>query len=130
MTRGFAWLTAALTATVGLLVGMVVSGSLSPTAALSAPPVVARPAASSLAAAPLLGPVAIPGVVNFADIADKLNPVVVNIDASAPGGRARPPAIHAAVRIPWMNRPTSVVLVATRRRAAVLVPGSSSTSRG
>src|SRR5918993_6033004 len=92
MTRGFAWITAALTATVGLLVGMVVTGSLSPTPALSAPPVVARSAAANLAPAPLLGPIAIPGAVNFADIAERLNPVAGNIDASVPGKRGRAPS--------------------------------------
>jgi serine protease Do len=106
MTRGFAWLTAAFTATVGLLVGMVVSGSLSPTTALSAPPVVARPAASNLATAPLLGPVAIPGAVNFADIAEKLNPVVVNIDASARGRRARSTTADPRRRPDPLDEPT------------------------
>ncbi len=106
MTRGFAWITAALTATVGLLVGMIVTGSLSPTTALSAPPVVARPAASNLAAAPLLGPVAIPGAVNFADIAETLNPVVVNIDASARGRRNRPTAADPRRRPDSLDEPT------------------------
>ncbi len=91
---------------VGLLVGMVVSGSLSPTTALSAPPVVARPAAATLATAPLLGPVALPGAVNFADIAEKLNPVVVNIDASARGRRARSTTADPRRRPDPLDEPT------------------------
>jgi serine protease Do len=89
MTRGFAWFTIVLTAAVGLLVGMVVTGSLSPAPALSAPSFVVSPVAPPSAAAPPPGAVALPGAVTFADIAERLNPVVVNIDASARGRRAR-----------------------------------------
>ncbi len=81
MTRRFAWLTAGLTATVGFLVGMVVTGSMTPSVAVSAPP------PSGLAAYdPVTVPIPlglVPGAVNFADVAERLNPVVVNIDASA-----------------------------------------------
>jgi serine protease Do len=80
MTRRFAWLTAGLTATVGFLVGMVVTGSMSPAPALSAPPPVVQ---AAYEAGPSLPPGLIPGAVNFADVAERLNPVVVNIDASA-----------------------------------------------
>jgi serine protease Do len=73
---------------VSFLVGMVVTGSMSPSTAVSAPPVSAvrmvrddRPAVPGIA-----------GVVNFADIAERLNPAVVNIDASARRrNRAAPP---------------------------------------
>ena len=89
MTRGLAWLTAALTASVGLLVGMVLSGTLSPfEPRAAAPVVVATPVAAS---GPALSPLPLPGSVNVADIAERLNPVVVNIDASARGRRTRPP---------------------------------------
>ncbi len=80
MTRPFAWLTACLTATVGFLVGMVVTGSMSPAPASSAPPPVVR---ASYDPGPSLPPGLVPGAVNFADVAERLNPVVVNIDASA-----------------------------------------------
>jgi hypothetical protein len=60
MTRGFAWFTAALTAAVGLLVGMVVTGSLSPAPACRA--VLRRVAGGpAAAAAPPPGAVALPG---------------------------------------------------------------------
>jgi serine protease Do len=78
MTGRFAWFTLGLTACVAFLVGMVVTGSMSPTDATSAPTVSStrlvrddRPVMPGLA-----------GVVNFADVAERLNPAVVNIDAS------------------------------------------------
>jgi serine protease Do len=79
MTRRFAWFTVGLTASVSFLVGMVVTGSMSPSPAVSAPPVAAvRAVRDDRAAVP-----GIAGVVNFADVAERLNPAVVNIDASA-----------------------------------------------
>jgi serine protease Do len=80
MTRRFAWITAAFTAAVGVLIGMVITGSMSPTPALSAPPAPVRSAVDPL---PALPATLVPGAVNFADVAERLNPVVVNIDASA-----------------------------------------------
>ncbi len=87
MTRRFAWFTVCLTASVSFLVGMVVTGSMSPTPASSAPPAVAaRPARDDRPVVP-----GIAGVVNFADVADHLNPAVVNIDASSrPRRNVRP----------------------------------------
>jgi serine protease Do len=87
MTRRFAWFTVCLTASVSFLVGMVVTGSMSPTPANSAPPAVAaRPARDDRPVVP-----GIAGVVNFADVAEHLNPAVVNIDASSrPRSDARP----------------------------------------
>jgi serine protease Do len=76
----FAWFTVGLTGAVSFLVGMVVTGSLSPSEAVSAPPVteIARAAREDRPALPGLA-----GVVNFADVAERLNPAVVNIDASS-----------------------------------------------
>ena len=90
MTRSLAWLTAALTASVGLLVGMVLNGGISPAAPGATPQVVVAPSQVSTGSA-TMAPLPIPGSVNFADIAERLNPVVVNIDASARGRRTRPP---------------------------------------
>jgi serine protease Do len=78
MTRRFAWFTVGLTACVSFLVGMVVTGSLSPSPASSATPVVSRPVRDDRPFVP-----GIAGVVNFADVAERLNPAVVNIDASS-----------------------------------------------
>lgn len=89
MTRRFAWFTVGLTACVSFLVGMVVTGSMSPSPATSAPTVSAvritrndRPFMPGIA-----------GVVNFADVAERINPAVVNIDASA-RRRSRPPTTN------------------------------------
>jgi serine protease Do len=92
MTRRFAWFTVGLTASVSFLVGMVVTGSLSPSAASSATPVVSRPVRDDRPFVP-----GIAGVVNFADVAERLNPAVVNIDASS---RRRTPAARGDSRTP------------------------------
>jgi serine protease Do len=80
MTRRFAWLLVCLTASVSFLLGMVVTtGAMAPvTGSASAAPVVARPVRDDRPFVP-----GIAGVVNFADVADRLNPAVVNIDASS-----------------------------------------------
>jgi serine protease Do len=84
MTRRFAWFTVALTASVSFLVGMIVTGSLAPSTAISAPAVAAaRPARDDRP-----NPPGIAGVVNFADVAERLNPAVVNIDASSRARRS------------------------------------------
>jgi serine protease Do len=91
MTRSVAWLVAAFAASVGLLVGLVLNGTLSPVDPQApAPQVVVAPRQPSIGAPPLPA-LPVPGSVNFADIAERLNPVVVNIDASARGRRTRPP---------------------------------------
>lgn len=82
MTRRFAGVSIALTACVSLLVGMVVSGSLSPSMAVSTPVATTPVPPGRLARA--ADPVVVPGlagVVNFADVAERVNPAVVNIEA-------------------------------------------------
>jgi serine protease Do len=74
MARRFLVVTIVLAATVGMLVGMVLTGSMSPARALSSTPRLA-PARSVNATA------AAPALTSFADIAEHLNPSVVNIDA-------------------------------------------------
>ena len=90
MTRLFAITTATLTGIIGLLVGLLltVERSAQPAAQAHAA------AASSGEGAPAITEVVDPrpgpaGPVNFADIAARLNPAVVNIDATARGRRAR-----------------------------------------
>jgi serine protease Do len=104
VTSRFALFTVGLTACVSFLVGMVVTGSMSPTPALSAPSVSAvrsvrddRPFMPGLA-----------GVVNFADVAERLNPAVVNIDATSRRrprqGTGRAPARPEIFEDPFENR--------------------------
>jgi serine protease Do len=79
MNRRFVLVTLALTATAAFLVGLIVAGSFVPATARSAsggtqaPLPVARTVAS------------LPGGPNFADIAERINPAVVNIDATSRG---------------------------------------------
>ncbi len=87
MTRRFVGLTVGLTAFVGFLIGVAVTGPVEPSPAPRvAPPIRAvevdeRPAvrADARRGLPLAG---FPISVNFADIAERLNPAVVNIDAT------------------------------------------------
>jgi serine protease Do len=89
---------------VSFLVGMVVTGSMSPSTATSAPSVSAvrnvrddRPFMPGIA-----------GVVNFADVAERLNPAVVNIDATSrrrrPQTNGRTPARPEMFEDPFDNR--------------------------
>ncbi len=79
MKGRFLFATVGLTAVVAFLVGLIVAGSMVPAPAVSAPPAAAR----SLRSAALPVPT---NTVSFADIAERLNPAVVNIDATSRGG--------------------------------------------
>jgi serine protease Do len=74
VTRRLTVLTVALVATIAFLVGLVVAGSLSPMAALTVAAPARRPGPAATASGPTL-------LVNFADIAARVNPAVVNIEA-------------------------------------------------
>jgi serine protease Do len=108
MTRRFVGFTVGLTACVSFMVGMVVTGSLSPSTAVSAPTVSAARLARD--DRPILPGLA--GVVNFADVAERLNPAVVNIDASSRFRRNRgtanngrtPPRLDTPPEDPFENR--------------------------
>jgi len=77
VTRRFTLLTVALVACIAFLVGLVVAGSLSPTASLTT-------AASSTQPRPAAAAAGATVLVNFADIAARVNPAVVNIEAIVP----------------------------------------------
>ena len=86
MTRRFLAVTVSLAATVAFLVGLVVAGTMTPARAVSATttprPTPARDASSGSAS---------PKEVSFADVAERLNPAVVSIDATSRGeARERP----------------------------------------
>ena len=80
MTRRFLAVTVSLAATVSFLIGLIVAGSMSPQQAISAPAPPIVPAARERSAAALVTP-----VVSFADVAELLNPAVVDIEASTRG---------------------------------------------
>ena len=88
MPRRFLAVTVCLVATVSFLVGLIVAGSMTPAPAQSAPSTTTHASVRPMPTA-ATGPI----VGSFADIADRLNPAVVNIDASSRGvtrARRRP----------------------------------------
>jgi len=88
MTRRFLAVTVFLAATVAFLIGLVVAGTMTPARAISAPIAREAPPEPSAPALPTRGlaPATIPaGDGSFADIAERLNPAVVNIDATSRG---------------------------------------------
>ncbi len=91
MTRVFVVTTATLTGIIGVLVGVLLTTPRAEPTASSRESTAAATAASDpapIAASPEL-PAPSPASINFADIAARLNPAVVNIDATARARRAR-----------------------------------------
>jgi serine protease Do len=77
--RRFTFLTLALVATVAFLVGLIVAGGVTSAPVVStAQPEGLTPASTARRGADLPGPM----VVNFADVAERVNAAVVNIDAA------------------------------------------------
>src|SRR5688572_13474865 len=88
MTRLFVLTTATLTGIIGVLLGIL----LSMPRTASAPSTEAELRTAAAAPAAISESPAVPAAptsINFADIAARLNPAVVNIDASARARRAR-----------------------------------------
>src|SRR5215813_6598382 len=87
MSRRFTIVTVSLAAVVAFLVGVIVAGGVRQSS-LSAGPT------KRIGPAPVAHPASVPltGLVNFADVVEKINPAVVNIDAtgSADNRRRRP----------------------------------------
>jgi serine protease Do len=82
VTRRFTALTLALTGAVSLLVGLMLAGRLTP----ASPTAIAAPAAAARRVTPAAAPTL---VVDFADIAARVNPAVVYIEAVSAPHRAR-----------------------------------------
>src|SRR5687767_3257964 len=82
MSRRFTIVSVALTAVVAFLVGAIFAGGFDhPSVTANTPP---RPEAASAAAAPAAVPTGtLP--INFADVVERVNPAVVNIDATIRG---------------------------------------------
>ena len=84
MTRRLFAVTFGLAAMVSFLIGLIVAGTMTPAPATSAPePRLARSRVANTAAANANAAVA-----SFADVAERLNPAVVNIDATMRWGTA------------------------------------------
>jgi serine protease Do len=87
VSRRFTFVTIALTAVVGLLIGIIVAGGFDrPSMRAEEPRPSATPSRSAADARPAL--------VNFADVVERINPAVVNVDATSlvagPRRRGRP----------------------------------------
>jgi serine protease Do len=88
MSKRFTFITLALSTAVAFLVGVILAGGVAQTPVVSSAPARQssphdRPRRASLDAPA--------GLVNFADVAERINPAVVNIDAaSKPGSRSSP----------------------------------------
>jgi serine protease Do len=82
--RRFLIFTVGLCTTIAFLVGLIVAGSMMPAPAHSAPDALPTQRVGAAATG------TVPGAVSFADIAERLNPAVVSIDATVRGqGRFR-----------------------------------------
>jgi serine protease Do len=68
----------------------------------AAAPAPTRPLSRATGAA---APLALPGVIDFADVADRINPAVVNIDASAVGEADREPRRRRRPPEEWFDGP-------------------------
>jgi serine protease Do len=86
--RRFTLLTIALACTVTFLLGIIIAGGFTSGAIVSSAPE-RPPAAWELARPRRLG--TIPGAVSFADVAERINPAVVNIEATSKTSRDTPP---------------------------------------
>jgi serine protease Do len=95
--RRFTLLTIVLTSAVAFLVGVIVAGGLTPTPVVSSAP--SRPAAEATPAR-AARPAGLPGVVNFADVAERINAAVVNIDATSKTSRDLRPKRGEQLDIP------------------------------
>jgi serine protease Do len=82
MSKRFTFLTVALSAMVAFLVGLIIAGAFTPAPIVSTAPRMLPPAHDPARAAISGGPM----VVNFADVAERINAAVVNIDATSKAG--------------------------------------------
>jgi serine protease Do len=83
MNRRFTLVTLALTATVAFLVGVILAGGVvtrTPVVSSAPRPAPVRPGVRPAGTDPS-------GAINFADVAERINPAVVNIDAASRGGK-------------------------------------------
>ena len=84
--RRFTLLTVVLASAVTFLIGVIVAGGLTPGAVVSSAP---RRAPAIGEATKTSGPRVVTGAVNFADVAERINAAVVNIDATSKNSRER-----------------------------------------
>jgi serine protease Do len=86
MSKRFTLVTVALSTLVAFLVGLIIAGEFTPSTIVA----VAPGSGTRLGGARAAGLTAIPSVVNFADVAERMNAAVVNIDSTAKGDAREP----------------------------------------
>jgi serine protease Do len=80
MSKRFTFVSVALSAVVAFLVGLIIAGEFTPSTIVAVAPGGPRIGGVRTAGLP-----AVPSVVNFADVAERMNAAVVNIDSTAKG---------------------------------------------
>src|SRR6476660_3678919 len=88
MSKRFTFVTVALSAVVAFLVGLIIAGEFTPSTIVAVGPRGAGRVGEPARAASLS---ALPSVVNFADVAERMNAAVVNIDSMSKGSDPRDP---------------------------------------
>jgi len=83
--RRFTLLTIVFSSTVAFLIGVMLAGGLTPGPVVSSAPERATPVRTL--DRPAAGPAVFPGAVNFADVAERINAAVVNVDATSKTSR-------------------------------------------
>jgi serine protease Do len=86
MSKRFTFVTVALSTVVAFLVGLIIAGEFTPSTIVA----VAPGNSPRIGGARPAGLTAIPSVVNFADVAERMNAAVVNIDSTAKGDAREP----------------------------------------
>jgi serine protease Do len=86
MSKRFTLLSVALSAAVAFLVGLIIAGEFTPAPIVSTAPRLPALAGDAARASAVT---AAPTVVNFADVAERMNSAVVNIDSTSKGSDAR-----------------------------------------
>ena len=122
MSRRLTFVTLTLTAVVAFLVGAIFAGGVTRTAIVSSAPRSTAPKPASHPAA------AVSPLVSFADVVERINAAVVNIDATSRGrtrGGAAAGRSHRILRICSTIRSISAAAIAIRRAAAPAAASSS-----
>src|SRR3954465_8954324 len=87
MSRRFTFVSVAPTAVIAFLVGAIVAGGVARSAVSAGAP--NKPSTARLTAARTADTPAMASLVNFADVVERLNPAVVNIDTTTSGTTSR-----------------------------------------
>src|SRR5688500_1965529 len=87
MSKRFTLVTVALSTVVAFLVGLIIAGEFTPSTIVAVAPGTPTRIGAGLRTTGVPG---IPSVVNFADVAERINAAVVNIDSMSKGDAREP----------------------------------------